>query len=61
MYKISLNHAQVSSVYGDFRALEILKENGFDGVDFSLENALKTGLLNATEKEIKNHLLNICY
>ena len=55
MYKISLNHAQLSSVYGESRALELLKENGFNGVDFSLENALNTGLLNGSENEIKNH------
>ena len=59
MYKVSLNHAQLSSVYGDFRALELLKENGFDGVDFSLENALNTGLLNASEKEIKNYFSSL--
>ena len=59
MHKISLSHKQVADIYGDARALELIKESGFDGVDFCLQNAIESGLLNGDENEMKSYFVRL--
>ena len=59
MHKFCLPHGPLAVRYGDEKALEYIQKAGFQGVEISLENALKTGLLTGDENVLACYCLHI--
>ena len=54
--KISLNHLTIARRFGDLRALEILKDAGFDAVDFGLEHLnVGYGIYSKSDEELVDY------